>query len=129
MMKSQLTDRWLRSEDGILAGICSGLGRSFGMDPWLIRALWLIAILVFGTGILAYILLWIALPSETDAHRGQERRLLGVCARLSRQFDIEVGLVRLACLTAGIFSGGVTLVAYVVLYFVYQAQTPQLPQG
>jgi len=32
------------------------------MDPTVIRVLWLVAVLCAGTGILAYIILWIVLP-------------------------------------------------------------------
>jgi phage shock protein C len=50
------------STDKKIAGVCAGLADYFDMDPTIIRVLWLIAVLCFGTGLLAYIILWIVLP-------------------------------------------------------------------
>jgi phage shock protein C len=52
-------DRWL-------AGICGGLGSYFGLDPTLIRALFVLFGLVVGGGLLLYIILWIIIPLEPD---------------------------------------------------------------
>jgi len=57
-------------DEGILGGVCIGLGHYFGIDPALIRVVFLVLLFVFGTGSLAYIILWIALPkAETTADR------------------------------------------------------------
>ena len=45
-----------------IAGVCAGLADYFDMDPTIIRVLWLLAVLCFGTGLLAYVILWIVLP-------------------------------------------------------------------
>ncbi len=50
------------STDKKIAGVCAGLADYFDMDPTVIRVLWLVAVLCAGTGILAYIILWIVLP-------------------------------------------------------------------
>jgi phage shock protein C len=52
-------ERWL-------AGICGGLGKYFGLDPTLIRALFVLFGLVVGGGLLLYIILWIIIPLEPD---------------------------------------------------------------
>jgi phage shock protein C len=52
-------ERWL-------AGICGGLGHYFGLDPTLIRALFVLFGLVVGGGLLLYIILWIIIPLEPD---------------------------------------------------------------
>ncbi len=44
------------TKDKVIAGVCSGLGEYFKVDPVLVRLIWLVAVLIFGTGILAYIL-------------------------------------------------------------------------
>lgn len=49
-------------KDKILGGVSSGLGYYFGIDTAWVRILWIIITLFFGTGILAYIILWIILP-------------------------------------------------------------------
>jgi len=50
------------STDKKIAGVCAGLADYFDLDVTIIRICWLLAVLFAGTGILAYIILWIALP-------------------------------------------------------------------
>lgn len=50
------------STDKKIAGVCGGLADYFDIDPTLIRVLWLLLVLCGGTGVLAYLILWIALP-------------------------------------------------------------------
>ena len=54
------------TKDKVIAGVCSGLGEYFKLDPVLVRLIWLVAVLVFGTGILAYILAWIFIPKKPE---------------------------------------------------------------
>jgi phage shock protein C len=49
----------------VLGGVCAGLGRRFGMEPWLARLLFvLILFVVPGSQILIYPILWILMPAE-----------------------------------------------------------------
>ncbi len=55
--------RLVRSiNDRKIAGVCAGVADYFDIDTTLVRVLWLIATLVPGPNILAYIILWIAVP-------------------------------------------------------------------
>ena len=55
--------RLVRStNDRKIAGICAGIADYFDIDTTLVRVLWLLATLVPGPNILAYIILWIAVP-------------------------------------------------------------------
>jgi phage shock protein PspC (stress-responsive transcriptional regulator) len=55
--------RLVRStNDRKIAGVCAGIADYFDMDTTLVRILWLLATLVPGPNILAYIVLWIAVP-------------------------------------------------------------------
>ena len=49
-------------EGSMIGGVLSGLGYYFGIDKVWLRVFLLIAILFYGTGILAYIILWIVMP-------------------------------------------------------------------
>ncbi len=54
----------------ILGGVCSGIGHYFDVDPIIFRALFVIAFLGFGTGILFYIVLWVIMPeAKTTAEK------------------------------------------------------------
>lgn len=58
-------------EDRLIGGICSGLGEYVGMDPVLVRAIWVaLTIGTAGAGLLAYASLWLLLPVGT-AQGGQ----------------------------------------------------------
>jgi phage shock protein PspC (stress-responsive transcriptional regulator) len=48
----------------ILAGVCAGLARRFGMKPGVVRLLFVLSLLLPGPQLLAYIALWILMPSE-----------------------------------------------------------------
>ena len=59
----------VRPRDGrVLGGVVAGLGRRFGIDPWPARLLFVLILLVIpGSQILLYPLLWILMPSEGTA--------------------------------------------------------------
>ncbi|NLO01226.1 MAG: PspC domain-containing protein, partial [Bacteroidales bacterium] len=53
-------------EHRILGGVCGGLSAYFNMDPIILRIIFVIlTFLTSGTGLLAYIILWIAVPKAT----------------------------------------------------------------
>jgi phage shock protein C len=57
----------IRPRDGrLLAGVCAGLGRRFGIDPWPARLLFVLILLILpGSQFLVYPILWLLMPSET----------------------------------------------------------------
>lgn len=58
------------SDDLIIGGVCSGIAAYLGIDPLIIRIIFVVLSLVNGLGILAYIILWIAMPlAETNAQK------------------------------------------------------------
>tara|TARA_B100000686_G_C16658417_1_gene899506 strand:- start:474 stop:653 length:180 start_codon:yes stop_codon:yes gene_type:complete len=48
-------------QDGKIAGICSGIGDYFDIDPVIVRLLFLLA-LFLGGGLIVYIIAWIIVP-------------------------------------------------------------------
>ncbi|HET89156.1 MAG TPA: PspC domain-containing protein [Chloroflexi bacterium] len=55
--------RKLRRQNGIVAGVCGGLGAFFGLNPAWFRLLFLILLIPGGLpGFLPYVLLWIIIP-------------------------------------------------------------------
>jgi len=59
----------VRPRDGrVLGGVCAGLGRRFGIDPWPARLLFvLILLIVPGSQLMIYPILWILMPSEPSS--------------------------------------------------------------
>lgn len=61
-------DRIYRVRDGLIAGVCGGIARRYGIDAGLVRLFAVIlCILTAGTLAVAYLALWLVLPKETDA--------------------------------------------------------------
>lgn len=63
--------RLYRIEEGAqLAGVCNGIGAYLGIDPTFIRLAFVLAAVVWGTGVLLYIVLAIVIP---EAHSPEEK--------------------------------------------------------
>ncbi len=60
----------IRPRDGrVFAGVCAGLGRRFGLDPWPARLLFVLVLMVIpGSQILIYPILWILMPAEESLY-------------------------------------------------------------
>lgn len=50
--------------DKMLGGVCGGLAEYFDVDPVLVRLIFVLAVIFGGSGILAYIILWIVIPQK-----------------------------------------------------------------
>jgi phage shock protein PspC (stress-responsive transcriptional regulator) len=50
-------DRWI-------AGVCSGLGRRFGLSSGVVRLIFVVSCLLPGPQFLIYLILWALLPNE-----------------------------------------------------------------
>lgn len=60
------------SNDKVITGVCGGIGEYFAVDPVIIRILWVVFILMAGTGLIAYIIAAIIIPVN-PVHRPVER--------------------------------------------------------
>jgi len=48
----------------VIAGVCGGIAEYSNIDPTIVRLLWLLLSLIWGSGIIAYIIAWIIIPEE-----------------------------------------------------------------
>ena len=60
--------------DKKIGGVCGGFGEYFNVDPTLVRVLWILAVLLGGTGLLLYIILWIVMPLDADPDLATHRQ-------------------------------------------------------
>lgn len=51
-----------RSSNSMIAGVCAGVANYFGIDPTVVRILWVIFTLCGGAGILLYVIMLILMP-------------------------------------------------------------------
>ncbi|NLM40641.1 MAG: PspC domain-containing protein [Firmicutes bacterium] len=56
--------RLVRSRDRKIAGVCGGIADYLGIDPTVIRLIWLIALLIYGTGAFLYLVCWVVIPEH-----------------------------------------------------------------
>lgn len=110
--------RWVRADDGIIGGVCLGLARQFDLSPWLIRIILLLSVFFFGSGLLLYIACLISFPRSDRMEKAHEKMVLGVCARIGKRGDVEVGLARFIALFLLCTTAGAAIIGYIILHFV-----------
>jgi phage shock protein PspC (stress-responsive transcriptional regulator) len=99
------SNRLFRNEnDKIIGGICGGLANYFNIDPILVRIIFIVLLFAGGAGFLAYLILWIALPSSASTEIGSTRKKLfrdpdekiiaGVCSGVGNYFGVSAWIPR-----------------------------------
>lgn len=115
---SNVSIPWSRSENGMIFGVCQGLANRFDADVMLVRLIFVFLVLLGLSGILIYLAMAIGIPHEEDLTGSMDSRLFGVCARFSRRFNLDVGLVRAGSLLMLLCTGGTLILVYFALYFI-----------
>ncbi len=59
------------ARDCQVGGVCGGLGEHSPIPSWIWRVFFLLLLLCFGTGLLAYIVLWICMPAALAPETAQ----------------------------------------------------------
>lgn len=112
--------RFYRVPSRWFGGVCQGLGQSFDLKPEYIRAFWFLSLLFsFGSTIAVYLVLWFALPLESEIQEYDQPKIAGVCHRLSQQFGWELAPMRLVALGSVFISLGMTVLAYFALWLFF----------
>jgi phage shock protein PspC (stress-responsive transcriptional regulator) len=89
-----------RDEDkGMIGGVCTGLGHYFGIDSVWLRLSFLLLFFGFGTGVIAYIVLWIAMPKAvTTAEKlemtGKPVNISEIEKKVKEEFDKVSGKIK-----------------------------------
>jgi len=73
--KTKITKKLYRDEEnGAIGGVLAGLGHYFGIDKAWLRVILLIMVFAGGTGVVAYLILWIAMPAAKTTSEKLEMR-------------------------------------------------------
>ena len=90
---SRPSKKLYRDKDGgMIGGVLAGLGHYFGIDKVWLRILLLILVFAYGTGLLAYIILWIVMPeavttSEKLEMTGEPVNISNIEKKVREEFD------------------------------------------
>jgi phage shock protein PspC (stress-responsive transcriptional regulator) len=93
--------RLYRSEQQkIIGGVCAGLSNYLNIDVNIVRVIFAVMFLIFGFGLIVYLVLWAIVPNSAAGQIGSTRKKLyrdldhkvvgGVCSGISHYFGIEV---------------------------------------
>ena len=79
-------------ENSMVGGVLAGLGHYFGIDKVWLRILFLVMVLAWGTGVLAYIILWIVMPeavttAEKLEMKGEPVTISNIEKKVREEFD------------------------------------------
>lgn len=128
--------------DRKLGGVCGGLAEYLGVDPTIVRVLWVILTIVPGAivfGVLAYVVAWFLMPESAAAAKpatgrrltrsATDRKLGGVCGGLAEFFGIDSTIVRLVWAILSVVPGAILggIVAYLLAWFIVPAARVTLP--
>ena len=86
--------RIARSHDRRLAGVAGGLAEHVGWEPWRVRALWLIGIVLSsGVRIAAYVVLAVLMPPPPAARPDARDIATGAATRVVWSFLVAAAVV------------------------------------
>ena len=83
-------------QNKVLGGVCSGLGNYFEMDPTFWRVLFFVLFLLGCSGLLIYIILWIAMPMgqvRPASHAFDEEENIANQEQRKKNGNMTAGLV------------------------------------
>ena len=61
-------------DNRVIGGVCGGLGAYFNMDPVILRIIFVVLLLINGIGLIAYLILWIAVPKAVNTSQRLEMK-------------------------------------------------------
>lgn len=73
-------------DDKKIAGVCSGLAAYFNIDATLIRIIFVVLLLGYGSALIAYVVLWIVMPIARTVAQKLEMRGIPVTAENIRNY-------------------------------------------
>lgn len=120
----QLNDIWRTrparlSHTGKIAGVCSGVGHRYNVDPVLVRVAFIVSAFFGGAGIVLYFAAWLLFPKDADEVSAGEA-LLGR-GKSSQSTSSTIMVLILLAITASIFTpvglslSGSGLVSFVLM--------------
>ncbi|MCE7067485.1 PspC domain-containing protein [Dyadobacter sp. CY326] len=78
----------------VVGGVAAGVASYFGVDLGVVRFLWVLSILLFGTGVLVYIILWVIAPvantlTEKMEMQGEPITLSNIESNIKQSLNLD----------------------------------------
>ncbi len=127
----------ISNADKVFAGVCGGLSESIGINANIIRGIFLISIFLGFSGLWIYLILMVIMPKqivlptiievEIKDEEEEENKIIrpwngriiaGVCKGFENYLQIDVTIIRLVFIFAGLVSG-VGIVLYILFWFIF----------
>lgn len=107
--------RLFRSADNkVIAGVCGGLGEYLGLDPVVVRLVFVLLLVFGGSGLLLYLVFWLVIPSENSLRKNPDSAI----RENAREIDEKARKIFPNALLSGRAIFGIALVVIGALYFV-----------
>lgn len=75
----------------VIGGVCSGMGAYFNIDPVILRIIFVVLFFTYGSSVLIYLILWIAVPkARTTAQRLEMRGEEATVSNIEKSIKEEV---------------------------------------
>ncbi|MFA6119653.1 MAG: PspC domain-containing protein [Parachlamydiales bacterium] len=123
-------------KDKKIAGICSGLGQYFSIDPTIIRLIFVL--LAFITAVIPFLIIYLIgifiipiNPEENSfykkkkLYRSNNRIIAGICSGFGEYFSIDYAVVRIFFLIITLITA---VIPMVLLYLIAWIVIPQKPK-
>ena len=121
-------------DDCMLFGVCGGVAEYFGVDSTIIRLLVAVFCLCLGTGLVAYLISALVIPSRPPEEpcvrmtggpkklrrSATDKTICGVCGGIAEYFHIDSVIVRLL-LVFFCLLGGSGVIAYIIAAIIIPA--------
>jgi phage shock protein PspC (stress-responsive transcriptional regulator) len=86
------TKKLYRSEsDRMLGGVAAGIAQYFSLDPSIIRIFFVLFTVMGGSGIIAYMILWVVLPTESKAAKNSDETIKHNTAEIKEKAEAFAG--------------------------------------
>ena len=66
MAKKERKKLYRIEEGNKIFGVCDGIAEYFDIDPTIVRIVWIITTLLYGFGIIAYLVCALCMPKESE---------------------------------------------------------------
>ena len=74
-MSAEYRKLYRSRNDRMISGVCGGLGEFFGIDPTLIRIIFILLLIFGGSGLIIYLVMLLIVPEEPLAEVSQAAKV------------------------------------------------------